>query len=197
MAPESGRNSLKHLVWSAESEALILHEAAFEELSFEKIRDAINWRQNEIRVFGKMYPEPRLTAWFGPPYKYSSISWPEEPMPGFIREICFEVEKLTDSELNSVLINYYRDGRDSMGWHRDNEPEMDTSVIASLSLGETRRISFRERKGIERIHIDLPHGSLLVMKNMQSRWEHAIPKTSRDLKGRINMTFRRIILSDQ
>jgi len=171
---------------------VILIPSFISEKCFEALRDQLNWQQNSLSFFGKSYLEPRLTAWYGLPYTYSSVMWPEQPMTDLLNHLNQQVSQAAGSSFNSVLANYYRHGTDSMGWHRDNEPEMDQSVIASLSFGGERKFSIRKRKEKKRIDIMLTSGSLLLMKNMQSDWEHSIPKTRKCTQPRINLTFRRI-----
>lgn len=156
------------------------------------IRD-IPWQQNRIQVYGKIYDEPRLTAWFGPPYKYASVSWPEAPLPQQLRNIQQRLIELTSFPFNAVLLNFYRNGDDAMGWHRDNEKEIDQRLIASVSFGATRTFKIRAYKGDFKTDVDLTHGSLLLMQNMQSNFEHSLPRRKRVDGPRINLTFRRII----
>jgi alkylated DNA repair dioxygenase AlkB len=99
-------------------------------------------------------------------------------------------------DFNSVLANRYRDGRDAMGWHRDDEPELGPQpVIASISLGATRRFRLKaDDAAVPPLSLDLPHGSLLVMRGLtQSRFRHALPRTAKPVGERINLTFRRIV----
>jgi len=181
------------VLFSSGGEELLLYRNVFSNYPFEWMSSAIPWQQNSIKVYGKVYQEPRLTAWYGPPYRYSSIIWPACPLSQWLAELSGEVSSMAGFEFNSVLANFYRDGRDSMGWHRDNEPEMDPSVIASVSFGATRKFAVREKYGSTTLQINLEHGSLLLMNYFQQRWEHSIPKTTRLVGGRINLTFRSII----
>lgn len=158
----------------------------------EKLVNEIPWRQNEIKIYGKTHLEPRLTAWFGPKYKYSSVVWEESEMPEFIQDWNKELSNLCNFEFNAVLINYYRNGQDAMGWHRDNEKELDSSCIASLSFGASRVFKVRHKLNRETHSIPLEDKSLLVMKNMQSHWEHCLPRSLKIHQERINLTFRRI-----
>ncbi len=163
------------------------------ENAFQELASQVEWQQNKIRVYGKWYDEPRLTAWFGPAYKYSSIEWPERAMPFFLQEIKNQIEKVAGFSFNAVLLNYYRDERDSMGWHSDDEPEMNQTMIASLSLGAERVFKFRHKATKQKLQVKLTSGSLLLMKNFQENWQHAIDKSSKPIGGRINLTFRQII----
>ena len=151
------------------------------------------WRQNDIRVFGQWHKEPRLTAWWGPSYQYANISWPSRPLDGEVGELTNRVMQLAGAEFNGVLINGYRDGQDSMGWHRDNEPEIDTTSIASLSLGATRTFKIRDRRSKQVLDVDLGHGDLLVMEHLQDAHEHSVPKRKKVSAPRMNFTFRRLV----
>jgi len=113
--------------------SLVYKPSVFSNLSTEQISSQVNWRQNNITIFGKTHPEPRLTAWYGPPYKYSSIQWEAQKMPGFLEALQRETEHHCNFKFNAALLNYYRNGQDSMGWHSDDEPEIDQTCIA-LSL---------------------------------------------------------------
>lgn len=155
------------------------------------------WQAEDIVVFGKTYPQPRLIAWYGDDgasYTYSGI--PHEPMPWTekLLRLRRRVESLAGSRFNSVLLNYYRDGRDSMGMHADDEPELGPEpVIASLSLGAERKLVFRHRRrrDLDNFDLALPSGSLLVMKgSTQRNWKHGIRKLTRPCGPRVNLTFR-------
>ena len=151
------------------------------------------WRQNDIRVFGQWHKEPRLTAWWGPAYQYANVSWPSRPLDGEVGVLTNKVMQLAGAEYNGVLINGYRDGQDSMGWHRDNEPEIDTTSIASLSLGATRTFKIRDRRTKQVVNVDLGHGDLLVMEHLQDLHEHSVPKRMKVREPRMNFTFRRLV----
>ncbi|MEL7340262.1 MAG: alpha-ketoglutarate-dependent dioxygenase AlkB [Bacteroidota bacterium] len=163
----------------------------------ERLIDSVPWKQEPIVIFGKSVMQPRLTAWYGDPdtaYSYSGIVMEPLSWPDYLLEIKSQIEAVAEARFNSVLLNYYRDGQDSMGWHSDNEPELGTNpVIASLSLGGTRRfhLKHRQRKELETIRMDLSDGSLLVMGGaLQHHWLHQISKTKKQVAGRINLTFR-------
>jgi len=176
-----------------DGEAKLHYITAFAEaFSIEQILNDTVLRQNQIQVFGKMHLEPRLTAWYGPPYKYANIQWEDQNMPTPIDALCTQVSAACNFDFNAVLLNYYRDGNDSMGWHRDNEQELDHRIIASLSLGETRIFKIRNRNTKDTLDVALEHGSLLIMENMQVAYEHALPKRRKVHNARLNLTFRRI-----
>ena len=137
------------------------------------------WRQNDIRVFGQWHKEPRLTAWWGPAYQYANVTWPQRSMSEEVQALKTRVEALAAFAYNGVLVNGYRDGQDSMGWHRDNEPEIDQTSIASLSLGASRTFKVRDRRTKAVVNIDLHHGDLLVMEHLQEVHEHSVPKRAK------------------
>lgn len=152
----------------------------------------VELRQNQIAVFGKQHLEPRLTAWFGPAYRYANIQWDASNFPPHLEHMCSNVSDFCKFAFNSVLINFYRNGDDSMGWHRDNEKELDHQFIASLSFGSSRTFKVRDRATKTSLNIELEHGSLLIMENMQINYEHALPKRTKLNSPRLNLTFRRI-----
>lgn len=162
------------------------------------IRDT-PWRSEEVIVWGKRHLQPRLIAWFGDEgrnYTYSGISMNPLPWTKTLSKLRTLIESACDEKFNSVLLNYYRDGRDSMGYHSDDEPELGPRpTIASLSLGETRVFSFKHkvRSDAPPVQIELASGSLLLMKgDTQRNWKHGIAKSSKPLGPRVNLTFRRI-----
>ncbi len=129
-------------------------------------------------------------------YSYSGMRHEPQPWPDLLRPIRDRLVRETGVAFNSVLANLYRDGRDCMGWHSDDEPELGMRpVIASLSLGATRRFVLKHRRDPERkLAFDLSHGSLLVMRDdTQEDYRHALPRTSKPVGPRINLTFRRIL----
>lgn len=166
------------------------------DVDFTTLLSAIQWEQHQLRIFGKEIPEPRLSMWYGPPYKYSGRLRAEVGMPGELNDLLSRISAYCDFEFNSVLANLYRDGQDSMGWHADNEPEIDQRLIASFSLGAERTFAVRNKRK-ERTNILLPSQSLLLMNNFQSTFQHAVPKTKKLVGRRINLTFRRIKIDEQ
>jgi len=163
---------------------------------FAKLTNDIPWQQDEIRVFGKNHLQPRLTALFGnegKPYSYSNIKMQPQPWNPLLQKIKSAVEIVSDTNFTTVLLNLYRDGKDSNGWHADNEKELGINpIIASVSFG-TERIFQLKHNTISNLkqNIVLEHGSLLLMKGTtQHFWKHQIPKTSKTIGSRINLTFR-------
>jgi len=154
------------------------------------------WRANTITVFGKTYDQPRMTAWYGEEgksYSYSNIVMHPIPFTEQLLEIRSKIESLTEEQFNSCLLNLYRDGQDSNGWHSDDEKELGHEpVIASLSFGQSRVFHLRHKQEKSLKHkIELTSGSLLMMRGAtQHNWQHQIPKTKRKIDPRINLTFR-------
>lgn len=165
--------------------------------AFMRLHTELNWQQRSIRLFGKSIVQPRLIAWYGErSYHYSGLTLPAEPFPPFLLSLKTQCDAIADTKFNSVLANLYRDGQDSMGWHQDNEPELGLNpIIASLSLGESRRFVLRHQHDHSlKIECQLDHGDLLIMAGTtQSFWQHSIPKTHRNKQARINLTFRNIL----
>lgn len=166
---------------------------------FKILKEQINWRQDEISLFGKNHSIPRLHAWYaddGAHYKYSRIDLPRNDWTKQLIEIKKGVEEATGVNFNGVLLNLYRDGADSNGWHADDEPELIKPVIvAGVSFGAERAIKFRRKGETKMCHQQLlRNGSLIVMKEgFQENWQHSIAKKAQSLM-RINLTFRQIKL---
>ena len=165
---------------------------------FTELMKDIELEQNEIKIFGKTYNTPRMEGFYaknGQEYGYSGKKMKTRDFTKLIESICHKIEKFTGEEFNSVLINLYRDGQDSNGWHSDDEKELGpTPYIASLSLGETRDIQFKHKNTGERLVYPLQNGSLMLMSGeIQKYWKHQIPKTRLKKDARLNLTFRKII----
>lgn len=157
------------------------------------------WRQEQITLFGKRHWQPRLSAWYGDPqahYRYSGLDNNPQPWTEELLQLRSLVQATCGHTFNSVLLNYYRDGNDAMGMHSDDEPELGPEpVIASLSLGATRRMRFVHRQRLhEPLALDLESGSLLLMSGATQRnWKHGINRTRRPCGPRINLTFRQVL----
>lgn len=166
------------------------------DLIFAKLESEIPWQQDDIRVYGKIHPQPRLTALFGnegKPYSYSNITMQPHPWNLLLQEIKAKIEIVAATTFTTVLLNQYRDGKDSNGWHADNEKELGVNpVIASVSFGAERAFQLKHNLEKElKKTIILEHGSLLLMKGTtQHFWKHQIPKTAKTIGSRINGTFR-------
>jgi alkylated DNA repair dioxygenase AlkB len=167
---------------------------------FAALRTEVAWAERTVVIAGREVLQPRLVAWHGDPgavYTYSGRRHDPEPWTEALLAVRVRVEALASVRFNSVLCNLYRDGRDSMGAHSDAERELGPEpVIASVSLGATRRFVLKRKraKGTPPTSLDLEDGSVLVMRGpTQATWRHSIPKTSRPVGERINLTFRRIL----
>lgn len=170
-----------------------------DELLRELITDT-PWRHESVTIWGKTHKQPRLIAWYGDSgrqYSYSGISLDPLPWTQALTELRHTVEGLAGEKFNSVLLNYYRNHRDSMGFHSDDERELGpTPIIASLSLGATRTfiLKHKTRTDLKPVRLDLPSGSLIVMKGgTQKFWKHGIDKQTKPCGSRVNLTFRRIV----
>ncbi|KGF82327.1 DNA repair protein [Massilia sp. JS1662] len=151
------------------------------------------WRADTVVVYGKRYLQPRLTAWYGEAsYTYSGLTLQPLPLTPLLEQLRATVEQVTGRRYNSVLLNYYRDGADSMGMHSDDEPELGPQpVIASLSYGATRTFILRHKRSKRTVKLDLTDGSLLLMAGeLQANWYHGVNKTAKVVGPRLNLTFR-------
>ena len=163
---------------------------------FKHFRSTIPWQQDDIKIFGKVHPQPRLTAFYGSgeeTYSYSNIVMLPKLFTGELLEIKSSIEAMAQVEFNACLLNLYRDGQDSNGWHSDDEKELGQNpIIGSISLGQERPFHLRHKKNKYLKHkILLEHGSLLLMKGKtQHHWQHQVPKTAKPIGERINLTFR-------
>lgn len=158
--------------------------------------DKTSWIQETIQMYGKMIKTPRLTAWYGDNdksytfsgNKHSPLPWTEE-----LLSVKARLEPIAKMNFNTVLLNYYRDGNDSVAWHSDDEYDLGYKpVIASVSFGQERRFDVRQKQDHQqKYEVNLENGSLLMMKgNLQQDWEHRIPKSTKPMKARVNLTFR-------
>lgn len=163
---------------------------------FDELLKTATWSHEHIAMFGKDSKLPRLTAWYGDAgtdYTYSGIhvvpmGWTETLLA--IRD---KIESVTNERFNSVLLNRYRTGSDSVAWHSDDEPELGTEpCIASISLGSVRKFQLKNRTDpSNKTSLELPHGSCLVMRaDTQRNWLHQVPKTKKLVGERINLTYR-------
>lgn len=162
---------------------------------FNLFYQTINWQQGEIKLFGKKHLTPRLEAFYAEENKSYGYSGQRLVTSSFTKELTQikeNIELTFSIQLNSVLINLYRDGNDSNGWHADDEPELGINpIIASLSLGATRRFDLRHTSTKEKLSLELEPGSLLIMGGeLQHYWKHQLAKTKKVNAPRINLTFR-------
>jgi len=165
---------------------------------FKELLEKTPWQHDEITVYGKKHLQPRLTALYGnegKPYSYSNITMQPHYWTLTLQKIKSMVETISGTNFTTVLLNYYRDGKDSNGWHADDEKKLGTNpIIASLSLGAERNFQLKHHIDVsQKKNIILENGSLLLMKGTtQHFWKHQIPKTSKPIGPRINLTFRTI-----
>lgn len=179
---------------------VLLYRTLFDEKESNQLLNELynntNWKQESIKLYGKLVPIPRQTAWYGDSgksYTYSKIAMTPEPWTTTLLVIKSKIEVLSGVQFNSVLLNLYRNGSDSVAWHSDDESELgENPVIGSVSFGGTRRFVFRHKSKKElKKEVDLTHGSFLLMKGAtQHFWQHQIPKTIKKIEPRINLTFR-------
>ena len=165
----------------------------------ELLTDSLDWRQDSISLFGKTHLIPRLQAFIAGPhvsYTYSGLTLLGTGFPAALSSLKNQIEQHAGHRFNALLANLYRDGKDHMGWHSDDERELGSNpVIASLSLGAQRTFRLRHKQQKHHtIDYELTHGSLLIMgKDVQHQWDHSLPKRLRVHEPRINLTFRLII----
>jgi alkylated DNA repair dioxygenase AlkB len=165
---------------------------------FAELRETLPWHQEQLVIFGRERAVPRLVSWHGDPaarYAYSGVLHEPAPWTPALECVRTRAQQLAKRTFNSVLANLYRDGRDGMGWHSDDERELGPDpVIASVSFGATRRFRLRHRRERSLTHaLELTDGSVLVMAGAtQHHWQHSISKTARPVGPRINLTFRQI-----
>lgn len=170
------------------------------DMLFNILKSETRWVQNDIMIFGKKYKIPRLNDWYGSvDMNYSNINFEAKPLTKTLEQIRKKIEKETSSNYNSVLMNLYRNGNDSMGWHSDDENIYNPiAPIASLSLGGSRWMKFKKKtkKGLGKktLKLRLDTGDLIIMKYpTQEMLKHSIPKSSMNIDERINLTFRSVI----
>ena len=160
--------------------------------------EKVPWRQDFIYMMGKKIPIPRLQNWYcetGASYTYSRIKLLALEFPSWMEDLRRRVELSTSENFNAILVNYYRDGKDSNDWHSDDEKELGANpVIASVSIGAERVFHLRHKVTKQKIKMNLPHGSLLLMgAGIQEYWQHKLSKTSLQIGPRINLTLRYMI----
>jgi alkylated DNA repair dioxygenase AlkB len=167
------------------------------ERCYQQLAQQLNWQQPAIKIFGKAVPIPRQQVWMGDAhcsYKYSGVLFEPEPWHPLVRQLTDWVNQLCQTHFNSVLLNWYSDGQQHMGWHSDDEPELgENPKIASLSLGQQRFFDLKHKGLGTQLKLELGHGSLLLMAGKcQQYWQHRVPKMASATEGRINLTFREI-----
>ena len=178
----------------------LVDEEVSKEMYKKLLESEIEWENREIKIYGKTFKQPRLISYMasesGLKYKYSGLKLEPKQFTQTVKKIKELVEKETGETFNSCLLNLYRDGKDSVSWHSDDEKEYGKEpTIASFSLGAERDFMLKEKKNNDnKVKIKLENGSLLVMSGRtQEEWLHQIPKRTRVETGRINITFRKVI----
>lgn len=174
-----------------------LHDAFDKATHWSEFVRKANLQQQTIRLFGKTMLQPRLTDFYGETgvsYRYSNQTMVAKEWEGWLKELSIQVSNHCGVPFNSALLNYYRNGSDSMGLHADNEPELGRNPsIASVSYGAKRKMVFRKNGTKEKIEIELKNGSLLLMGGtLQHYWKHELPKSKKVDDARLNITFRSI-----
>lgn len=158
----------------------------------------VHWQTHRIRMFGRVVDCPRLSSWIGDPevsYRYSGTRFEPDPWLPVLVSLRQRLRQFAGANFNSVLLNRYRNGHDAMGWHSDDERELGREpVIASLSIGTPRRFAFRRRDDpSRRLTLNLGHGDLLLMAGQtQQHYHHALPRTTKPVGERVNLTYRYI-----
>ena len=180
-----------------EGEAYLFEESnpLKQEEFFQNLKKEIAWKQDEVVMFGTKITMRRLSAWYGDEpfeYIYSQVSHKALPWTETLTKIKAHTEDLCGETFNSCLLNFYHDGDDAMGWHSDDEPELEPNAsIASVSLGAERKFAFKHKRTKETVSVFLPHGSILLMKApTQEHWLHTLRKSKKVKEPRINLTFR-------
>jgi len=169
------------------------------DLYLKALKSNIEWKQESMNMYGKQVNFPRLTAWYGDndkPYSFSGITLKPKSWSNELISIKEKIEPISKVKFNSVLLNLYRSGNDSISWHTDAEKELGVNpIIASVNFGATRKFQLRNNNTKEKIEIELTNGSLLIMQGeLQHYWQHQVPKTNKVVGERINLTFRVIKL---
>lgn len=174
------------------------YSASESERLYQRLLREQNWPDNRYTVAGRQFTLPRLQTWHADPgivYSYSNNLLQTRPWTPLLYAIRAKIEDLLNYRFNSVLVNLYRNGEDYVGWHADNEPELgDRPFIASLTFGAERQFAFRHKQSFEQDQVLLRSGSLLVMQpDFQHHWLHSIPMQKNVIRGRINLTFRKVL----
>ena len=166
----------------------------------ETLRVEIPWEDHTVTIVGRQVPVPRRVAYYGPfSYTYSGIVHPACPLPPVVEALRDRIQEVTGRPFNTVLMNLYRTGSDSVSWHSDDDyPHGGHPAVASLSLGETRRFRIaHKRRASERYAIDLTAGGLLLMDGTsQVDYRHSLPKSAKAVGARVNLTFRHMAASN-
>jgi alkylated DNA repair dioxygenase AlkB len=173
---------------------LVIAKGYYKMLTIKELSSQLELKKEYIKIFGKKTLVPRTVDYQGEiGYSYSGIYHPPKSYHPVVRSMINEISETVNHRFNSVLFNDYENGNNYMGYHKDNEPELDHSYIASVSLGATRKFNFKHEDG-ELLSIHLDHGDLLIMENFQEKWRHCLPKTKVVDSERLNLTFRKVLI---
>ena len=174
------------------------YDAEVSDSLFTNVLGSLTWESDQIFMFGRLVTTARKVAWVGDPdclYTYSGVQKIPQVWTKELLQMKHKLEQLTGHTYNSCLLNLYHTGDEGMGWHSDNEKDLDsTTPIASVSLGARRKFAFRHKQDKTTSSIFLEHGSLLIMHPpIQEHWHHSLLKTKTITSPRINLTFRKIL----
>ena len=163
-----------------------------------KLLKTIEWRSDEVFMFGKKITTKRKVAWYGEkPFKYTYSNTTKQALPWTkeLLQLKTTIEKESSETFNSCLLNLYHSGDEGMGWHSDDEADLkEDGAIASISFGAKRKFVLKHKESKEKVELYLEHGSLLIMKDITQRcWLHTLPKSRKITTLRINLTFRTIV----
>ena len=188
LLPFDGRVNYYGQLWTKEQADLYLNH----------LLENIEWRNEEVIMFGRKITSKRKVAWYGEkPFKYTFSNTTKQALPWTkeLLKLKTTIEIASGEAYNSCLLNLYHSGDEGMGWHSDNESDLKKNgAIASLSFGAKRKFAFKHKESKEKIELFLEHGSLLIMKdNTQTFWQHTLPKSKKITTPRINLTFRTIV----
>ena len=166
---------------------------------FNQLNNTIEWKNDEVIIFGKLIKTSRKVAWYASSnieYTYSNISKKAEPFTPELLSLKQIVEQKTGEKYNACLLNLYQNGNEGMGWHSDDEKMLEPlASIASLSFGADRKFSLKHQQNNQTVSVKLENGSLLEMKDKtQLFWKHSLPKTTKVIGPRINLTFRKMVV---
>jgi alkylated DNA repair dioxygenase AlkB len=171
-----------------------LYPNFFTDLDLAELNSSIQWQEQQIFMYGQWVIPKRLVCLYtNKQHSYNNMTHPILDWPQSLLQLADKITAVHGEEFNAVLCNLYRDGSDYVGWHSDDENNMDQSCIASVSVGATRSFKFRHKTTKEQISVELEQGDLLLMRYCQQHWHHALPKRLKVDTPRINLTFRRII----
>lgn len=171
-----------------------LYPNFFTDLDLSELQSLIHWETQQLFMYGQWVEPKRLVCLYtDKEHRYNAVTHKVLDWPHSLLQLADKITAIHNEKFNAVLCNLYRDGTDYVGWHSDDETNMDQSCIASVSVGATRSFKFRHKATKEQVSVELEQGDLLLMRYCQQHWHHALPKRLKVDTPRINLTFRRII----